>query len=69
MIEVYSPFGIWHIFLYSIITDKNEIVFVIAADRLPVDEYYSRPGSSINIRRPHQEETTGKRSCCGGHQS
>ena len=24
MIEVYSSFGIWHVFLYSINTDKNE---------------------------------------------
>ena len=23
MIEVYSPFGIWNVFLYSINTDKN----------------------------------------------
>ena len=24
MIEVYSPFGMWHVFLYSIKTEKNE---------------------------------------------
>ena len=29
MIEVYSPFGIWHVFLYSINTDKNENTYHI----------------------------------------
>ena len=29
MIEVYSPFGIWHVFLYSINTNKNENTFHI----------------------------------------
>ena len=24
MIEVYGPFGIWHVFLFTISTDKNE---------------------------------------------
>ena len=29
MIEAYSPFGIWHAFLYSINTDKNEFTYHI----------------------------------------
>ena len=29
MIEVYSPFGIWHVFLYSSNTDKNENTYHI----------------------------------------
>ena len=29
MIEVYSPIGIWHVFLYSINTDKNENTYHI----------------------------------------
>ena len=29
MIEVFSLFGIWHVFLYSIETDKNETTYRI----------------------------------------
>ena len=35
MIEVFSPSGIWHGFLYSINTDKNENTYHIRSMKVP----------------------------------
>lgn len=45
-------------------------LFEKIADKLPADDsFIARPGSTVNIRRPHQNEAAGRRSCCGGQQS
>lgn len=45
-------------------------LFEQIANKLPADEsYFTRPGSTIDIRRPHQGQSTAKKSCCGGQQS